>query len=347
MRAFVLLYVLSASTLSAATDPIALRAVNGAPAAVAQLRAEGQRGVNRLVALHSQTKLDDDRYRTALDKVCAQRDCAWSRLYWYTDLQRAVDAARAQKKPILSLRLLGNLDEDMSCANSRFFRTILYSDRRIANYLRENFILHWSSERAVPRVTIDFGGGRIMQRTLTGNSIHYLLDTDGRPLDALPGLYAPLAFLANVRDLRNLFDDYQTWRADEREVHLAMYHGIRMYVKEASDRTSRLLSPATAWDAAPRAVSKDGIESLILTRVSFGTKASRMLDLMAGAVKTPADLVKLDENSLDLMRRKHGGATGTFEVAVESLLPRLAADTFRNEYELRPRIHEVFPHERS
>src|ERR1700682_4709426 len=164
MRAFVLLVVLSASTLSAATDPIAIRAVNGDASAVAQLRAQGQRGVDRLVALHAQMKLDKERYQTALDKVCAQRDCAWSRLYWYTDLQLAMDAAQNRRKPILSLRLLGNLDDDLSCANSRFFRTILYSDRRIADYLRENFILHWSSERAVPKVTIDFGNGRVLQQ---------------------------------------------------------------------------------------------------------------------------------------------------------------------------------------
>jgi hypothetical protein len=47
----------------------------------------------------------------------------------------------------------------------------------------------------VPRVTIDFGDGRKMETTITGNSIHYVLDADGRPIDAIPGLYGPKAFL--------------------------------------------------------------------------------------------------------------------------------------------------------
>jgi hypothetical protein len=38
------------------------------------------------------------------------------------------------------------------------------------------------------------GDGRKLQRTLTGNSIHYVLDAAGRPVDALPGLYAPKVF---------------------------------------------------------------------------------------------------------------------------------------------------------
>jgi hypothetical protein len=61
--------------------------------------------------------------------------------------------------------------------------------------LREHFIMHWQSVRPVPKVTIDFGDGRKLERTLTGNSIHYVLASDGRPVEALPGLYSPAKFL--------------------------------------------------------------------------------------------------------------------------------------------------------
>ncbi len=54
---------------------------------------------------------------------------------------------------------MGRLDEDLSCANSRFFRTTLYPDAAVADLLRDKFVLHWSSERDVPRVTVDFGDG--------------------------------------------------------------------------------------------------------------------------------------------------------------------------------------------
>src|SRR5690348_10020685 len=72
-----------------------------------------------------------------LDAVCAQRDAHTSLLYWFTDLDRAIAEARRTHRPILSLRLLGRLDEELSCANSRFFRKLLYPEPRINRLLRE------------------------------------------------------------------------------------------------------------------------------------------------------------------------------------------------------------------
>ncbi len=135
-----------------------------------------------------------DAFGLAIDRVAGQRYATVSRLYWYTDLPAAQAVAAAEGKPILALRLLGRLDEDLSCANSRFFRTALYANRELSAYLREHYVLFWSSERPVPRVTIDFGDGRKLERTTTGNSAHYVLDAAGHVLDVLPGLYAPSVF---------------------------------------------------------------------------------------------------------------------------------------------------------
>lgn len=57
----------------------------------------------------------------------------------------------------------------------------------------------WESVRPVPKVTIDFGDGRVMKRTLTGNTVMYVCRPDGRVVDALPGVYTPDDFLAEVR----------------------------------------------------------------------------------------------------------------------------------------------------
>ena len=73
----------------------------------------------------------------ALDAVGQQRDCYASQLYWFTDLEQAKAAAKASGKPILSLRLLGRLDEEFSCANSRFFRTALYANGEVSKVLRD------------------------------------------------------------------------------------------------------------------------------------------------------------------------------------------------------------------
>ena len=129
-----------------------------------------------------------------LDRLCGQIHAHTTLLYWFTDLDAALAEARRTRRPILSLRLLGRLDEELSCANSRFFRRLLYPEPRINRLLRERFVLHWQTVRPVPKVTIDFGDGRRVQRTLTGNSLHVILDGHGRPIDALPGLFSPDVF---------------------------------------------------------------------------------------------------------------------------------------------------------
>ena len=129
-----------------------------------------------------------------LDRLCGQFHAHTALLYWFTDLRAAQAEARRTRRPILSLRLLGRLDEELSCANSRFFRRLLYPDARINRLLRERFVLHWQSVRPVPIVTIDFGDGRRVRRTLTGNSLHLILDANGNVLDALPGLVSPDVF---------------------------------------------------------------------------------------------------------------------------------------------------------
>jgi hypothetical protein len=180
-------------------------------AAVARLRASGPDALRRLTrkrdqfllehALHAvaPSRADSDtklkRWNELIDEVGGQRYCSVSRLYWHTDMDQAQSEAQRAGKPILSLRLLGNLTDEFSCANSRFFRTTLYANADISRYLREHFVLHWQSVRPVPRITIDFGDGRKLERTITGNSIHYLLHSDGQPIDALPGLYGPASFL--------------------------------------------------------------------------------------------------------------------------------------------------------
>ncbi|HEY4177299.1 MAG TPA: hypothetical protein VGM90_10720 [Kofleriaceae bacterium] len=133
-----------------------------------------------------------------VDAAAGQRYATVSRLYWYEDLEQAKAAAAASGKPILELRMLGRLDEDQSCANSRLFRATLYANQAVAKQMRENFILLWTSERPVPKVTIDFGDGRTLQTTITGNSAHYILDAEGDVVDVLPGMYAPDAFRAEL-----------------------------------------------------------------------------------------------------------------------------------------------------
>src|SRR5262249_33964268 len=85
---------------------------------------------------------DTTALRQDIDRVAGQRDAHASRLFWYTDLDEAKAEAKRTGKPILSLRLLGKLDEEFSCANSRLFRIVLYANPTISQFLRDTYVLH-------------------------------------------------------------------------------------------------------------------------------------------------------------------------------------------------------------
>ena len=246
-----------------------------ATAAIAQLRERGPSGLEALFAVHAkeirelqyalypsnpaQPEADAARGRLckAIDAVARQRDGVTSRLYWFTDFEKARATARSTGKPILSLRLLGQLDEEFSCANSRFFRTALYANAELSQYLRENFVLHWESVRPVPRITIDFGDGRKLERTITGNSIHYVLDSDGRPMDALPGLYGPKAFRQALGRAEAAAKECAGKPDAERIALLRKYHGVRS--ADIAENWNRDLSSIGVLNASqPGGVVRDG-----------------------------------------------------------------------------------------
>ena len=74
----------------------------------------------------------------------------------------------------------------------------MLSDANVLQFLNEQVVPCWESLRPVPKVSIDFGDGRKLTRTLQGNTVMYLCYADGRVVDALPGVYTPADFLAQV-----------------------------------------------------------------------------------------------------------------------------------------------------
>ena len=285
------------------------------------------------------------RLEEAIDRVAGQRGAADSRLFWHTSLDSARDTAAAEEKPILSLRLLGKLTDELSCANSRFFRTTLYADARIADLLRDQFVLHWQSERPVPVVTVDFGDGRQLVRTVTGNSAHYLLDSYGRPLDALPGLYAAGEFQAWLQRSLELFDRYSsTTKVNPAEVLRAYHqaHGARI-LREWSEDLQALHRHPLKLAAQPGEPLRD----TLVAATSAG-------DWRAMAAQHE-HRIRVDAVALPLTppSRPTAAEAATLAIAksvVENPLVRMleqfsrsvAEDTVRNEYLLHQQIHTWF-----
>lgn len=349
-------------------------------AAITELRAAGQPGVDAFVAASAnsvdQSKPKDvARFRAVLDRICRQRDCYASHLYWYTDLEQAKSAARAQGKPILSLRLLGNLDDELSCANSRFFRTTLYANARVARVLRDQFVLHWSSERPVPKVTVDFGDGRKICSTVTGNSAHYLLDSDGNPLDVLPGLYSPDAFLEQLAEVRHFAQQYAIASPNTRGAYVRDYH-LKQFQRVASRRDREIalagmVVPAEARTLVPTAVpppasgtSRDPwiilqqVPPVQVDAIRAGLQSSSKMageENLLHSIGQPIDVVPnsqwktmaalhaaevhFDAASIALMQEK----APSFQTRMlENLKRTVAEDTLRDELDFHLRIHQWF-----
>jgi hypothetical protein len=351
-----------------------------AGAALAELRTFGPRGLDVLFESYAgriehylaqpassrASKGEWTRLTAALDAVSRQRDSYASHLYWYTDFEQAKAASRASGKPILSLRLLGNLDEEFSCANSRFFRAVLYANQQVSALLRERFILHWKSVRPAPRVTIDFGYGRKIESTVTGNSIHYILDTEGRPIDAIPGLYGPKAFLTALMQAESAFTSSATLTGAAREASLRRYHkgrmkaigdqleadqsraAVRLNQKALVAESDNNPGPPTAKQAAPVAITKSVVERKTLRLIGDGPAApprpSTEADLSAWekiAALHSGDAT-LDAASIALIRSQYPSVdydNAAISRIVQNLERYIAVDTVRNEYVLHNTLH--------
>jgi hypothetical protein len=344
--------------------------------AIAELRAMGPAGlkvlfetyseeINRAVNGLSVNEPEWQRLTAALDAVSQQRNSYSSGLYWYTDLDEAKKASKASGKPILSLRLLGNLTEEFSCANSRFFRAVLYANADVSKYLNEHFILHWKSVRPAPRVTIDFGDGRKLERTLTGNSIHYILDTNGLPVDALPGLYGPMAFMRGLKQAETITRQIATKDAGQRWEALRLYHNARIQTIAAEwagdvaktggrvpadvvARIERRKSNPGAIEIAPLAVSKRAVEVDILKSITAdATALEAATDISAWnkiAALHAAD-VRLDKGSVAFITRQNQALRANEALLAQTLRnleQYMAIDTVRNEYMMRTKLHGWF-----
>lgn len=118
---------------------------------------------------------------------------------WFDSLEDAKTQAKRTGKPILLLSMFGHLDEKMPCANARTLRATLFKDPAFKKFAEEEAVLAWEMVREVPKITIDFGDGKKLERTARGNAVMYLCNADGNVMDAYPGIYTADDFFPMVR----------------------------------------------------------------------------------------------------------------------------------------------------
>ncbi len=235
-------------------------------------------------------------------------------------------------------------------------------------------MLHWKSVRPVPRITIDMGDGRKIERTITGNSIHYILDAKGEVLDALPGLYGPRAFVEKLRRTESLFASLRFQQGDAYEPSIREFHlqTLREVTQRWQDNVSRIAAhPAvapvvavqnstgpspTAVAAMPLARAKVAVELPMLN--SLTPQRAELERTMTDETWTKIAALHqedamLDANSMSLIRAKTMNAQDAMRLAlskrivedpmlktVQNLQRSIAEDTVRNEYTFHAKIHE-------
>lgn len=329
------------------------------------LRAVGPTALASLLATYDKLPPGPERDELAkqIDRVAAQKHATVSRLYWYTDLASAKEAAQTTGKPILELRLLGRLDDELSCANSRIFRETLYSNTVLSAWLRDHFILMWSTERPVPKVTIDFGDGRTITTTTTGNSAHFIRDARGEVVDVLPGVYAPGPFRAELEKTLAMIATLDAKDAAKRVAQVKQWHAMRgAETQIAWRRISRgplgrqvvaLMKNPPDQSAVARAqmvtVSKAYVE--VPQLAGFGAEPGSIAEdetaawaLIGTQTWNLEGKPSLDTASRNLVVALHqAGPIKSTQAEVDALIPRfeqhLVADSALDEYKLRTKVH--------
>ncbi len=81
---------------------------------------------------------------------------------------------------------------------------MLFSNGKISRTINRYFEPAWQSVRPVPTVTIDFGNGHVIKRTLQGNVATYVCTSEGEVLDILPGIYEGKTYLNRILQLSYL-----------------------------------------------------------------------------------------------------------------------------------------------
>ena len=91
----------------------------------------------------------------------------------------------------------------------------MFSSSEVAEYINATFEPVWETVRAAPLVTIDFGNGTVVRRTLQGNVATYVCGADGTVYDVLPGIYTPDVYRKQLEELKKLADALRPFAASD------------------------------------------------------------------------------------------------------------------------------------
>lgn len=163
---------------------------------------------------------------------------------------------------------------------------MLFCDETIASFINQNFEPVWQSVRPVPIVSIDFGNGQVLTRTLHGNIATYVCNSQGVVLDILPGIYDRGAYLAQLDQLL-LVSKYVHSDSNQSEA-------LREYHRKQGEALLHLKSPYQLAFSDSRKVGVQGSLKIVLS--APGSAANKKVN--KSGTRAAADLGPQDEWSL-------------------------------------------------
>ncbi|VTT98164.1 Uncharacterized protein OS=Cyanothece sp. (strain PCC 7425 / ATCC 29141) GN=Cyan7425_1215 PE=4 SV=1 [Gemmataceae bacterium] len=122
----------------------------------------------------------------------------------------------------------------------------MFSSSEVAGDINAAFEPVWESVRPAPLVTLDFGNGRVVRRTLQGNIATYVCGPDGTVYDVLPGIYTPAVYRRELAACKALAGSLSGPTAAD---DLRTYHTQQVARLDAEMRTPRAVAAAPAMKA--------------------------------------------------------------------------------------------------
>ncbi len=238
---------------------------------------------------------------------------------------------------------------------------MLLSDENTVKWLTENFVLSWEMVREPAKVTIDFGNGKKLERTLAGNTAFYLTTSDGTVVDVYPGVYTPEDFKKVVQSGLALAWDAQDKSARDRESFVRDWHtaafyrayqsesakttGSKMYVESPLLNAMALAGPEPPpTRVVATTASKGMVESPLLNSLGKSPRALSVRDLpekldFEGFAARLVDISKSPATAEQARRRFPINDAMTEE---ERQMQVIRLDSRTNVLNVRPAVHLMF-----
>ena len=198
---------------------------------------------------------------------------------------------------------------------------MLFSHREVADDIAARFEPVWLSLRPVPQVTIDFGDGNVVRRTLHGNIATWICDAEGRALDVIPGAYTTTVYRERLAQAA-LLAEFVRRAGDGGAQRLRDYHAA-----QAARMAERL---------APRRLVERRRPEVYLSKFRIENPLEIVLDDGVAAVQTFSTLGSPNAlNGLRLAADLTATAKGAIEGRIEHAI---VPDATKREAEAAPYV---------